>query len=374
MTFEQSKKLIIKLYNALAQIPAVSGDEPSCCEKIKSTVENLTDFFTECDILPAGGMVFTHRSKKTDAPKLLFDAHLDTVGFTVTELCGNGFVRVAQSGGIDARLLFASEVEIYGKKTVKGVFISTPPHLSKGDGNELPALSEILVDTGYSQKNFEKLVSVGDYAGFVFEPCMLLNDILCGRSMDDRICAVAIVLAAIMLSQDKSYRDDCDIIFSFSSAEEVNGTGGALLGKLCADAAVVLDVNFGRDKDIPENISYVLGEGCGVSYSCTTSRRFTDAVVNAAKKRNIPLCTMVEAKHTGTNAHYLANAHLATPCAVLSVPEKYMHQANETVSLKDVYSCAQTLCAVAQDFAEISEDLKKDRIIKKLPAEVQCPS
>ena len=372
MTFEQAKKHIIKLYNALASVPAVSGDEISCCEDIKKAIFGFTDFFTECKVLSAGGMLFIHRSKKADAPVLLFDAHLDTVGFTVTELCGDGFVRVAQSGGIDSRLLFASEVEIYGKKTVKGVFISTPPHLNKGGSNDaLPALAEILVDTGYSQNSLENLVSVGDYAGFVFEPCMLLNDILCGRSMDDRICAAAVVLAATMLSADKNYRDDCDIIFSFSSAEEVNGTGGAVLGKLCADAAVVLDVNFGRDKDIPENISYVLGDGCGVSYSCTTSRKFTDAIVNSAKQRNIPICTMVEAKHTGTNAHYLANAYLGTPCAVLSIPEKYMHQANETVSLKDVYSCAQTLCAVAQDFAAISDDLKNGRVIKKLPSEVQ---
>ena len=106
--------------------------------------------------------------------------------------------------------------------------------------------------------------------------------------MDDRICAVAILLAAKMM--ETAHKDrSCDVIFSFSSAEEVNGTGGEVLGKLMCDGAVVLDVNFGRDKDIHEKESYVLGDGCGVSYSCTTSRTLTDALVSCAKKADIPV-------------------------------------------------------------------------------------
>ncbi|MBR5527908.1 MAG: M20/M25/M40 family metallo-hydrolase [Clostridia bacterium] len=370
MTFSQAKKLIKKIYAELASIPAVSGDEELCAEKVKHTVESLTDFFTEFSALPAGGMLFTHRCGIENAKKLLIDAHFDTVGFAVTELLDGGFVRVSPVGGVDRRLLFASEIEIYGKKTVKGVFVSNPPHLSKNsnDSDALPQIEDIPVDTGLSDKALRDTVSVGDTAGFVFSPCEMLNDILCGRSMDNRICATAAVLSAIMLSQDEEYRDECDIILSLSSAEEVNGTGGAYLGKLCADAAVVLDVNFGRDKDIPENVSYNFGEGCGVSYSCTTSRAFSDCVVNGARMRDIPICTLVEAKHTGTNAHHLANAHLATPCAVLSIPEKYMHQAHETVDMKDVYSCARTLCAVAYDFPDSVSELEKCRVIKKLPA------
>ncbi len=51
---------------------------------------------------------------------------------------------------------------------------------------------------------------------------------------------------------------------------------------------------------------------------------------------------MVESKDTGTNANSLQYAGVGTPCAVLSIPEKYMHTYNEAVSLHDA-ECAASL-------------------------------
>lgn len=357
---------IISVYKALAAIPAVSGKEEIYARKIREAVFSQTNFFESCEILSCGGLIFRHSCGKPNAKKLLFDAHLDTVGFAVTEILSDGFLRVCQVGGIDKRLLFASEVEIYGKRTIKGVFVSTPPHLKKtGEkSDKLPPLSEMYIDTGFSEETLRSIVSVGDACGFVFSPSELLNNTVCGRSMDDRICAAAVIATARLIESDKNYPDNCDIIFSFSSAEEINGSGGAAIGRLLADGAVVLDVNFGRDKTISEKESYVLGKGCGVSYSCTTSRALTDELVNCAQSCGIACQTMVEPANTGTNAHYLANAYIGTPCAVLSIPEKYMHQANEAVCTDDVISCAKLLKAFAKDFPNIAEKLETARIVK----------
>ena len=353
---------IASLCEKLTSIPAVSGSEEIFSHEIEKAVFEYTSFFDKCEKLPCGGLIFTHSCGKKGAPKLLFDAHLDTVGFVVTELLCGGFLRVRPVGGVDKRLLFASEVEIHGTRDVKGVFISTPPHLAKKDVDKLPDISDIYIDTGLSDQTLSSLVRVGDPCSFAYSMRRHLNDMISSRSMDDRICAVAILLAAKMM--EMAHKDlSCDVIFSFSSAEEVNGTGGEVLGKLMCDGAVVLDVNFGRDKDIHEKESYVLGDGCGVSYSCTTSRTLTDALVSCAKKADIPLHTLVETKHTGTNAHYLSNAHLGTPCAVLSIPEKYMHSAYEAVNLADVLSCACLLCAFADEFPAIAQEMDRKRKI-----------
>ncbi len=357
---------IKKLYRMLAEIPAVSGKEECYAEKMRQTVLMYTDFFDKSEILAGGGLLFTHSCGVPNARKLLIDAHFDTVGFIVSEILDGGFVRVEAVGGIDRRLLFASEAEIYGRKTIKGVFVSTPPHLSKKDKDaekKLPPLSEMFIDTGYTKEELCDIVSVGDACGFTFSYKELRNGIICGRSMDDRICAVAVLLAAKITSEDKNYVDKCDIIFSFSSAEEVNGSGGAVLGRLLADGAVVMDVNFGRDYEIAPQESYILGEGCGVSYSCTTSRALTDALVSCAEKSEIPLQKMVEPKSTGTNANYISNAYLGTPCAVLSIPEKYMHTAVEAVDIKDVYSCAKLLCEFFKVFPEFADNFEKSRKI-----------
>lgn len=360
---------IKELYKKLSAIPAVSGGEEAVYEDICDTVFGYTDFFDTCEQLPCGGMLFTHHCGKGNAKRIIFDAHLDTVGFCVTELLEGGFVRVRNVGGIDKRLLFASDIEIYGKKTVKGVFVSTPPHLSKGKDKKdgLPDISEIYVDTGLSDEKMKELISVGDLCGFPYSYTELLNDNVCGRSMDDRICAVSIIVAAKMLEDSAEYADGCDIIFSFSSAEELNGSGGAYLSRLCADAAIVMDVNFGREKGVAEHESYILGTGCGISYSTTTSRELTDALVECAKKENIPYNTVVETSSTGTNAHYLSNCYLGTRCCVLSVPEKFMHAANEVVDINDVYACAKLLCAFAKDFDGIYNKMNENKVIKPLP-------
>ena len=359
---------IKQLYKDLSSAPSVSGGERSAHMSVCDTVMGYTKFFDSFEETPAGGLLFFHHSKNENAKKILFDAHLDTVGFCVTQLVEGGFVKVRNVGGIDKRLLFASEVEIHGKKTVKGVFSSTPPHLSKGeDKDKLPDISDMYVDTGLSFEKMSEIISVGDFCSFPFSYTELMNDIICGAGMDDKICAVAVLVAAKMLENDESYKDENDIIFSFSSAEEISGSGASYISKLCADAAIVLDVNFGREKGIAEYESYILGSGCGISYSCTTSRELTDALVECARKENIPCNTLVEAKSTGTNAHYLSNSFLGTKSCVLSVPEKYMHTANEAVDIKDVLSCGQLLCAFSKRFNDIYDEINKGKIIKPLP-------
>lgn len=359
---------IKELYRSLSGVPAVSGSEVFAEKDICDMVFSYTGFFDSFSKTRSGGLLFYHHSKKENARKIIFDAHLDTVGFCVTELLDGGFLKVRNCGGIDRRLLFASEVEIHGKETIKGVFISTPPHLSKGkDKDTLPEISEIYIDTGLSNEKLKDKISVGDFCSFKNSYAELLGGKFCGRSMDDRICAVAILVAAKMLEENRDYNDETDIIFSFSSAEEISGGGMGPLSKLCADAAIVLDVNFGREKGISEKESYILGTGCGISYSCTTDRELTDALIDCAKRENIPFNTLVEAKSTGTNAHFLSNSHLGTKCCVLSVPEKYMHTANETVGISDIFACSRLLCAFAADFNNIYEKLNNGKIIKPFP-------
>ena len=64
---------------------------------------------------------------------LMLDAHIDEVGFIVTDVSDEGFLTVAKCGGIDLRALAARRVIIHGKQKVTGVFCSTPPHLASGE-------------------------------------------------------------------------------------------------------------------------------------------------------------------------------------------------------------------------------------------------
>lgn len=66
-------------------------------------------------------------AEKKNAKELVLDAHIDTIGFAVSELCGNGFVKVKSMGGIDPYVLPSAPLYLYGKQPVYGVFSSIPP-------------------------------------------------------------------------------------------------------------------------------------------------------------------------------------------------------------------------------------------------------
>ena len=77
-----------------------------------------------------GNIIFFLPSKRNDAKTILLEAHRDEIGVCVTEIFDNGFVSVTPCGGINANLLPGSEWKLYGKKTVRAIAASTPPHLS----------------------------------------------------------------------------------------------------------------------------------------------------------------------------------------------------------------------------------------------------
>ncbi len=359
--FENSRKI----YDSLTKIPTVSGFESLFASDIEAVVRENTGFFTDSEILPSGGVLFLRRAQDKNAPTLLIDAHIDTVGFVVTELRPGGFVGVEPCGGIDRRILFSHEIDIYGKKTVRGVFCSNPPHLKKleGECNTLPEIKDMSVDTGFPTKKLSQMISVGDMCGFCTESFMMQNDVLCGMSMDNKICAASAVMAAKLLEDQKDF-PECNVYLSLSAREETGGHDMQKLARLMPDAAIVMDVNFGRTHEIHPMESYVLGSGCGVSYSSTTSAELTKFLVATAEDCGIPCQTMVETQNTGTNAHKLQISFCGVPCAVLSIPEKFMHSYHEQVSLHDVMYASRLLAQFCKAFPEYHRALSSKRLVK----------
>lgn len=339
------KNKIKEIFSCLSAIPTVSGFERESAKEIIECVRSHTSFFEEFEVT-CGGSVLCHHSKGK-RPLLVLDAHIDTVGFIVKEILDGGFLKVGCVGGIDKRILPSKTVCIYGAEEINGVFLSTPPHLAK---NGDIASDDLFLDTGLDAEKLKSICPVGTPCAFDGEICDMRESYLCGAGMDDKICAAAIILFASLMSKRPSFADDIGITVSFSAHEEFSGDGAYDIARLCADGAVVLDVNFAKDAFSKEKESYPMGRGCGVSFSPTTHRRLTEYILEKAASAGIPCASVVETKSTGTNAHTLQR--LGTPCAVLSVPEKYMHTFSEVVSYDDVISCANLLCEIADGFSD----------------------
>ncbi|MBP0975322.1 MAG: M42 family peptidase, partial [Oscillospiraceae bacterium] len=79
------------------------------------------------------GYVSARLGNDANKPELLFCAHIDQVGFLVTDITEDGFLRIGPVGGIDRRLLLGQPVMIWGKAQMFGVISILPPHLTGGD-------------------------------------------------------------------------------------------------------------------------------------------------------------------------------------------------------------------------------------------------
>ena len=105
---------------------------------------------------------------------LLIDAHIDEIGFTVTHVSENGFLKVAPVGGIDSRILPGQPVKIWGNRVVKGVFGSVPPHLSGGEETAV-GIDELYIDSCISN-GAESNIPVGTLVTFDSPAVNLRND------------------------------------------------------------------------------------------------------------------------------------------------------------------------------------------------------
>ncbi|MBQ7700022.1 MAG: M20/M25/M40 family metallo-hydrolase [Clostridia bacterium] len=296
-------------------------------------------YFDEMRREPAGSYVFIRHAKKPGYPRIMFDAHMDEVGMMVTEILENGFLRFTNIGGLDTRILQAADVTIYGKETLYGVIVSTPPHLQTGDRTVLPKIDQLMIDTGLSKEKAEELIPIGTPVGYRFKLTKLQNGRICGKGFDDKICAVA-GIAAIEQLINEGYEGE--LILLLSTKEEISRAVVAAVYEIKPDYAIVSDVccawvpECGKDAKRKTTV----GDGPEISLSAITDVRLTKRLIEFAKKNNYKHTVCVEATSTGTNANDIPLVGLGVPTVLISIPLKNMHTYSEVVSLQDVADTA----------------------------------
>ena len=352
---------LLSLIRELTAVPTVSGYEKSGMNTLADAAVKYTGIRNpHMRILPSGSVIFGIQSKDPDAKTLVFDAHADTIGFTVTEHCGNGFVKVSAIGGIDSGILPASEAELYGKRTLRAFFTSVPPHLASSD--KKTPLSELMLDTGLSDGELSELCPIGTPGGFHAPVTLLANNRIASKSLDDKLCIAAICHALKLINE--SVTDVINVYAHLSVGEEKSMRGASTLAEnFRADGCVVLDVNFAKEQSSYPGEYIPIDGGAGLSLSASTNRAFTDAIYQSAQKHGVKCSRIVEMQSTGTNANIMGRMSTGIQTAVLSLPLKYTHTSVACASLDDVISCAKLLKCFAADcakkFPRLSETVHK---------------
>ncbi|MDO5142792.1 MAG: M20/M25/M40 family metallo-hydrolase [Eubacteriales bacterium] len=334
-----------QLLRTLCDLPAVSGFEQQAARQVAALLQPYCD---TVEVDRNGNVLACKKCGREDAETVLLDAHLDQIGFIVTEVLEGGFLRFAPVGGVDPRMLLAAEVTILTDEPRYGVVSCLPPHLLRaGEQDKAIPIDQMTIDTGLLDAKDQ--IPVGTPIVFAQQPVELLGGQLCSKCLDDRAGVAAIIRALDKLGQAQKRR--CDVAVLISAQEEVTGLG-AQTGAFAVQPryAIAVDVTHGKTPDGPSDGTFELGSGVAIGMGPNLHRGLTRALIKTAKANDIGHTLEVMEGDTGTNAWTMQIVAHGIATALLSIPEKYMHTSVEVVALSDVEAVAELLYQFLADF------------------------
>ena len=330
----------------LTAIYGVSGDE---FRVAKIAAEMMAPYCDRVEIDDFGNVLGYRDCGIPGAKTVMLDAHIDQIGFLITEVTEEGFLRFTTVGGVDQRMLLGSELTVLTKKgPILGIVAAIPPHLQKdGDDKKSVPIPEMVVDIGMTGEQAKKVVRVGDYMAFANDAMELQGDALCGKAFDDRACLVCL-LHTMDLLQGKPLA--VNVVVSASTKEETGFQGGISAGfKVQPDYAIAVDVTHARTGDAPQVI-VKLGDGPNVDMGSNSNPKFAKRVIEVARAKQIPHIVTSCPAGSGTNAWPIQMQGQGVTTLVVSLPLKYMHSPVEMLRMSDVKNVGKLLAAFIETF------------------------
>ena len=318
----------LKILEQLTAGAGVSGAESGAAAVIEKQLKKYGKTYTD----RLGNLIC---ELDGEGKPFLLSAHMDRVGMIVTSITPEGFLCVDNCGHIDNRTLCAQQVTVHAKKELKGVIISTPPHL-QGDGNERKALktNEALIDIGYSAEKAKKLVSLGDRVTVDSQFLQLKGDRLACHAFDDRAGVASILYALEILKHRKNTRK---VTVAFTTREEVGGMGAKVASfNSGASELIAVDVSFAKTPDSKAEECGVLGKGPMIGIAPTLDSEVSEKLRQLSVEKKIPYQLEIMSGSTGTDADSMTCAADGLVSSLISIPLRYMHTGVEVISINDV--------------------------------------
>lgn len=325
----------------LCLINGTSGDEGKVRDYIITQIKDYCEYSVD----NMGSIIAYKKGKKAPTQKISINAHMDEVGFIVTGITDDGYLRFSNVGGIDSRVCLDRIVTV-GKKAVKGVIGDKAFHLLISDEKDsCPSFDNLLIDIGATSKEeAEQYVSLGDFAYFDSDYIELGNGYIKAKALDDRIgCMLMIELIKSELEYDTT--------FCFNVQEEVGLRGSKCTSyAVDADIAIVLESTTAADLDgvSGANRVCVLGDGPVISFMDNRTiydRKLFELGFAVAKENNIPAQTKT-AVAGGNDAGAIQTSGDGARVMAISLPTRYIHSGASVVKASDIDETRRLLKAL----------------------------
>ena len=327
-----------ELMQKLCGVLAPSGREYAMTETVR---EMLAPYADEVKVDVLGNVVGKIcGTGGEDKKKILYLAHMDEVGFMVTYIEGNGYIRFTNMGG--PNLVSAAYQEVIFESGTRGHIV---PHTGS-DGNL--NYSTMVVDIGAKDKeNAKKYVKLGECFSALPHVTKLAGTMIGGRPLDDRIGCVILLEAAKAMKEARPYND---IYLAFTVQEETTANGATVSAyDVRPDIGIALDVCGTGDTIGAVPMETRCGDGAAILIRDSTlvaDRELVNTMFAVAEEKGIKHQTEVYT-HGGTDAVPMQKVALGAKAGVISIPMRYLHTSAEALDLADAEACKDLVVALS---------------------------
>ncbi|MBO8142435.1 MAG: M42 family metallopeptidase [Firmicutes bacterium] len=309
------------------------------------------------------GSVIGKKRGTADGPRVMLAGHLDEVGFMVSMITDDGFIRFQTLGGWWEQVMLAQRVVIKTRKgDVPGVIGSKPPHvLSPDERKKIVEKKDMFIDVGAAGKAEaeemgirpgDPVVPAGDFTVLANGRCVM------AKALDNRVgCALAVEVLRRLQGVDHP-----NTVYGVGTVQEEVGLRGAQTSAHAVepDVGIALEVAVAGDVPgmKPEQAQAKLGKGpVLLLYDATLvpNVKLRDLVIDTAESEGIPLqFDVMPGGGTDAGRIHLFGRGAAAVC--IGVPTRYIHSHAGILDRNDFEAAARLVTAVVRRLDETTVD------------------
>ncbi|MEC9485779.1 MAG: M42 family metallopeptidase [Candidatus Izemoplasma sp.] len=324
-----------KILKEMSMLKGIPGNERLVREYMSEKMDGLAK--VSFDNL---GSIIGEKVGQENGPKIMVAGHMDEVGFLVTTITDEGYIKFTPAGGWWSQVMLAQQFIITTKdgKEIRGVIGAKPPHILSPEDRKKPVdMKNMFLDIGVEDKDEAKDLGIrpGDMITPYIEVTELTNkNFLLGKAWDNRVgCAAAIDV----LNNLKDEKHD-NRYYAVGTVQEEVGLRGAKTSahKIQPDIGIALDTTIAFD--FPKGSKNTeLGKGVGIMFkdsSMVGHKGLRDYVLDLCEEKNIPY-QLTYLERGGTDGGSIHMNAEGAPTIALCVPVRYLHSHTSIMHKKD---------------------------------------
>jgi len=314
-----------KLLKELTMLNGIPANEKQVRKYMEDKVSKLGEI--SFDNL---GSIIVKKEGIVDGPRIMVAGHMDEIGFILTEVTKEGYVKFIPAGGWWGHVVLSQQFVITTDtgKEIRCVAGSKPPHILEAEERKkVVDLSNMYLDLGVNNK--EEALALGIKVGDMITPYIEYTPLnnpkfLLSKAFDNRI-GIALAIEVLENLQNEKHPN---VYYGVGTVQEEVGLRGAGTSayKVTPDIGIALDVTIAHDYP-GGTFETKLGMGpCLMIYDSSMVghvplRKYTEKL---ADELGIPY-QLSYLKAGGTDAGKIHMNHSGCPSIAVCLPCRYLH-------------------------------------------------